>query len=364
VPSPAMTNARVTYFNECWLLLGFLAGLVLAGAGCDVYDPALYRALDAGATTPDGGAAALAVSDRCEQKVPLVRSSAAPFAVDTSKLGADYRAFAACAGGELPGNEGFVAIDMAAGERWHVHVSPALGSQADPAIYILPACDERTCQARSALDQCGAGQAEHMSFVAPRSAQFLLGIDSRQAGGGRFDVLVVRPTCGNGGMPEHAESCDDGNTVSGDGCDARCRSELAGATAAEVEPNDDAPGANVLLPAPAAAGPAAITVSGRLGGGCDVDVFAVSVPAGGAIRAEVQGRAGRCADGNPPVRLTLLGAEGDVELGAGAPAAGNACARIDERHAFARDLPAGTYYLRASADLPAAFEYQLRVERP
>ena len=45
-----------------------------------------------------------------------------------------------------------------------------------------------------------------------------------------FDALVVHPVavaaCGDGVLDEHhGEQCDDGNTVSGDGCDLECQNE-------------------------------------------------------------------------------------------------------------------------------------------
>jgi cysteine-rich repeat protein len=39
-------------------------------------------------------------------------------------------------------------------------------------------------------------------------------------------VVCPESTCGNG-MQEHAEQCDDGNTVAGDGCSASCQDEAS-----------------------------------------------------------------------------------------------------------------------------------------
>ncbi|MBK8252007.1 MAG: DUF4215 domain-containing protein [Polyangiaceae bacterium] len=41
-------------------------------------------------------------------------------------------------------------------------------------------------------------------------------------------TVTILSTCGNGGAPEPTEACDDGNTTSGDGCDANCTVSVCG----------------------------------------------------------------------------------------------------------------------------------------
>jgi cysteine-rich repeat protein len=326
-----------------------LAGVVVAlavthaGFACDVFDASLYQSQ-----------VILPISDRCEQDVPVIGSSGTPFFIDTAGMAADYHDFAGCARRELPGNDGFVRIETNPGEKWHVHVEP-LERGLDPAIYVLPNCDVRSCLTRATNDGCGTDKAEHLSFVSATGGAYLVGVDSRLPGGGRFSVIVTQPICGNGGQPEHSEACDDGNTVSGDRCDSQCRVELMGTTVTEDESNEMPSEANVLLDGPLT------TINGTIGNHCgDVDVFAVQVGPAGEVRAQLLSRAGSCA--GAPTRLTLLAPDGVLEIGTVA-SEGDVGPTIDQRHAFARGLAAGVYYVRASSLAADPFEYQLKLER-
>jgi cysteine-rich repeat protein len=323
------------------VLLTCLA-VVLANGGCKVFDESLL-------TEPVAGAPV----DRCDSTVPIVGSSAAAFFVDTSVLTSNYRAFAGCVGHELPGNDGFFSIVMKRDERWHVHVT-AEEMSLDPAVYILPACDERSCEPGHGLDVCGAGGAEHLSFVAPNDGTFLVGLDSRTPGGGRFSVTVVKPTCGNG-TREHSETCEDGNTEGGDGCDKSCRKELT-ATAVEAEPNDDPPGPNILLMPDASP---AVTVSAKFAtGSCDVDVYAVPVPANGGLRTRVMSATN--ARGCAAVEMTLVSPNGKTVLRSGTTGA-DGCQSIDFPPEAGR--AAAEYFVRVTTKETASFDYILRVER-
>jgi cysteine-rich repeat protein len=291
------------------------------------------------------------LADRCERDVPAVASSESRFFIDTSAMTGDYHDFTGCARRDLPGNDGFVKIDTRPGDKWHVHVEP-LEPGLDPAIYLLPSCDVRACDSRAANDACGAGRAEHLSFTA-RGGTYFVGLDSRLPGGGRFSVIVTHPICGNG-IREHSEYCDDGNTNSGDGCDSLCRGELVGSSVTEKESNEMPLEANVVTSP-------SMNINGRIGNHCgDIDVFAMEVPEGGTIAAQLLSRAGACA--GAPVRLTLLGPDGQTELGS-VSAQGETCPAIGDENAFARGLPAGTYYVQATSLAADPFEYQLKVER-
>jgi cysteine-rich repeat protein len=315
-------------------------GIAQAAGACDVFDPSLFQMR-----------MAVTLSDRCERDVPLIASSETRFFIDTAGMAGDYHDFTGCARRDLPGNDGFVKINTEAGEKWHVHVEP-LEASLDPAIYLLPSCDVRTCETRAANDACGAGRAEHLSFIS-RGGSYFVGVDSRLAGGGPFSIIVTRPICGNGER-EHSESCDDGNTLSGDNCDSSCRSELFGASVTEKESNEMPQEANVLTSAP-------MTINGKIGDHCgDVDVFAVAVAEGGAIQAQLLSRTGNCA--SAPTRLALIGPDGQTELGS-VSSLGDVCPAIGAMQPFARALPAGTYYVHASSLAADAFDYQLKLER-
>jgi cysteine-rich repeat protein len=318
--------------------------LGVALVGCDVFDPSLYQ-----------NRTSITLADRCDQDVPLVPSSETRFYVDTTKMSADYHEFGTgnCLPRDLPGNDGFVKIMTNPGEKWHVHVDP-LKPELDPAVYFLPACDILKCTSRTIKDGCGAGKAEHLSFLATEKSYYV-GIDSKLAGGGAFSVIVTHPICGNSTL-EHSEACDDGNTDSGDGCDSSCRKELmGGAVVTENESNEMPAEANVLMTVP-------MTINGRIGDHCgDVDVFAIKVPEGGAMQASLVSRAGSC-DGSP-VRLILIAPDGYNEM-VSTSATGAACPAITAQMPTARTLSAGVYYLQVSSLSTDPFEYQLKVEKP
>ena len=91
----------------------------------------------------------------------------------------------------------------------------------------------------------------------------------------RVELLAVLPECGNG-EKQHSEACEDGNVVAGDGCDPFCRFELDASERAELEPNDDLSGGNVLA-IEAAGSP--FVARGRLEGLCDPEVFSFELTA-------------------------------------------------------------------------------------
>jgi cysteine-rich repeat protein len=316
-------------------------GVTQVVGACDVFDPGLYQMRST-----------VSLSDRCERDVPQVASSETNFFIDTAGMAGDYHDFTGCARRDLPGNDGFVKIDTLAGEKWHVHVEP-LEAGLDPAIYLLPSCDVRTCESRAANDACGTGRAEHLSFVS-RGGSYFVGIDSRLPGGGPFSIIVTKPICGDG-QRQHSEACDDGNTTSGDDCDALCRSELLGTgSVTEEESNEMPQEANVIMTAP-------MTINGKIGNHCgDVDVFAITIPEGGAILAQLLSRSGTC--GSAPTRLALVAPDGQTELG-GVSSQGETCPAIGLQQAFARGLAAGTYYVQATSLAADPFDYQLKVER-
>ena len=139
---------------------------------------------------------------------------------------------------------------------------------------------------------------------------------------------MLHPICGNGGLPEHSETCDDGNTMAGDGCDSRCRAELRAPVATETEPNDEASNANMVQLNPMTGG--VLTVRAALGGRCDFDEFGLTVPANGSIRATVlDGTGSPCPAMFPTFHISVLGADGMTNLGTIAPATGTSCPQID-----------------------------------
>jgi len=337
-------------------LLVPLLGAGLALTGCNVFDPALYMNVPMpDAAAPDTGAPS-AVSDRCEQAMPVTGASSMAFEIDTSTYKGDYSELVACTGHDLPGNDAFVAVPMVGGEKWHVHVNPSpMTPTFDPAVYVLASCDERACSRMTAIDECGPSKSEHLSFVAPQTGTYYIALDSAGAAG-IATMQIFRPTCGNM-MIEHSETCDDGNTTSGDGCDSLCRKELSAAAVTEVEPNDDPRAANVLaLPTH----PGSMAASGVLATRCDHDMYSITVAQIGTVRATIGPTTMPCAAEGGAISLTLVGSDGQTAVPGVTTMLNSDCPTIE-----GKDLAPGEYFLvlkRSAGDM--SWPYQMMVEGP
>lgn len=344
------------------VLQSLALALVLGAPGCFVFDESLYLERDAGEETPDAGSPGLALADTCSGEVPVATFEGGATswlrAFDTRGMRDDHSNLS-CTGRPAPGPDGFFAIDMQAGERWHIHVRRR-SEGADPVLFVLRGnCDERSCDRPNGLDACRVDSDEHLSLVASSTGRYFVGIDSSNAEGFAGSIEVFRPLCGNG-TQEHGESCEPGvdPTLT---CNEECRVVLSGA-AQEHEVNDDARMANELD-----VSGGAMSVGGRIGALCELDVFAVDVPAGGAsIRASLRTAGGAdCPPGTPAAALQLVGADGIVVLGEGTARGTSVCPSIDDTDTFATDLPAGRHHLRVYAlndEVARAFDYSLRVE--
>ena len=342
-PSPANAVLRCSEDKKC------PSGYTCAG------DVLCYRRGEA----PDL-AMVLNAYDKCSASLPVHASSGDTFAVDTTNFTDDFGQLMGCTPRNQPGNDGFFALDMNAKERWHFHIRIPMGSaDADPSVYVLPNCDDRACKRIASADECGPGYDEHLTFVPDTAGRYIVAVDSPAPGGAAWAVLAIHPVCGNM-TKEHSESCDDGNTNSGDGCSAMCATELADGQM-EVEPNDDAVGANPLA-IPGITG--AITVKGQLRNGCDPDMFVVQVPANGSVAAAITDNDGNgCASG-AQLQLHFVGSDGFTLLGMGA-ASPPPCPAIGSNAKFAQMLPQGIYYLRVqqvSRDKSAPVNYRVKVE--
>lgn len=329
------------------------AALACVLAGCDMFDPALYQK-----------AQSLEVaSDACiESAVPLLQPSAGlvPMALDGMS---DNWQVPNCGTAAALGNDSFFAVDLEAGRKLHVHVN-ALDA-IDPVVYIVDSCDERVCQPLNAASHCPGGK-EHLSFIAPRTDRYFVGVDSLDPGGGLVEVLAITPQCGDGAK-EHGEPCEDGNSARGDGCDAACRNEIAANDRAELEPNDDLATGNVLVSLGEAA---SFRVRGTLEGPCDPEVFSFDVPfhanvVVGLLDAEGIGCA---APGAVAVELVLY--QGFVEI-ARAVSDAQGCVGLPvmplEARVEAGALPeaASTYHVQVrmlTTDEPIPLGYTLAVE--
>ena len=313
---------------------------------CDLFPKAL---LDGGG---GDGSVSVPLSETCVGDVPMVTDgTSATF--DLSSYVDDVSAVAGCTGMSTPGADGFFGVEMATDEKWHFHVRNTAASGFDPAIYVLDtACDARRCGPTDGIDRCAGDRDEHLTFVAPRAGTYFVGLDSKEAGGGTYELLVVRPVCGDGEL-EHSETCDDENTEPGDGCDERCRFELSTSERSEEEPNDDFTGAN-LVP------PSGLDVDGQLSSECDVDLFVIDVPESGALDVDVLGVGGVvCTDPAPSLDLRLWNADATTVRAVGAVEDGNACPVLR-----ATGLTAGEHIVSIATSDERPVSYVLRFALP
>jgi cysteine-rich repeat protein len=96
----------------------------------------------------------------------------------------------------------------------------------------------------SCSDVGAVAGAETISFGVSANTPYYIFIDGYAGSDGVFtlDVLVETAFCGNG-IAESPEQCDDGNSVSGDGCSPSCMLEPGGIV-------DDCPGSTFVLSGP------------------------------------------------------------------------------------------------------------------
>ncbi len=162
-----------------------------------------------------------------------------------------------------------------------------------------------------------------------------------------FNVNLLAPSCGDG-YPSGAETCDDGNTVGGDGCSATCAFE----NVAEVEPNETVATATPFIES----GATSATILGVLDRSGDRDVYRIVVPQGYHVFAEVVGTDGGCPVDSDLRLLNSSGSERTYDSANGP----EGCGRISPGfNASARGLTAGTYYLEVRSALVSNQTYVL-----
>ena len=304
-----------------------------------------------GDTSMEDTGEVFALNDRCGQPTPLLRvSTEGQIKVDTRMLA---NRISDCNGRPAPGNDGFVAIDVTAGERWHFHVVPdptVSGQDRDPFLYLLPqSCFAAACVNFS--NTCTGAGDEHFAFEALNTETVYLGIDDVNPGGGQYEINAIRLDCGDG-VSAHGESCD------GDANCMNCRKVLSGATPNEAPPNDNTIEANMItFPASNM-----LTLTGSIGddGSCTYpDVFQFTVVnAGSDLNVDFLKSDGFACDSGTltPFRLVLRQLDGTIVAMGMDSAAG--CEQL-----IVPDLPAATYFL--SIELPTAItstSYRMRMQ--
>jgi cysteine-rich repeat protein len=168
------------------------------------------------------------------------------------------------------------------------------------------------------------------------------------------NISATSIVCGNG-VREGAEACDDGNTVNNDGCVADCSAiepnyvcaapgQPCAPVTPETEPNNTcaAPNAGSPFTLPA-------TFSGLINAANDFDFYAIDLPAGANLHAEVTDAAGVDCPAdlyleiyNVPACTTPSASNDDAGLGL--------CPLLDSATSTSvSNLPAGTYYVKVRA---------------
>ncbi|HVJ18094.1 MAG TPA: PPC domain-containing protein [Polyangiaceae bacterium] len=308
---------------------------VALGASCNVFDESKIPTEDATTTLSLG-------EDCLGSDIPTFESLNEFRDIDTSELRNDHSSLSCV--GRADGNDGFFKVAMTAGKKWHFHVKVTQGTEADPAVYVLDSgCQDSVCQRGWGLNECVVGQDEHFSFFPPRDGTYLVAVDTITDGGEPMQILAVEPECGNGNK-EHSETCD-----STEGCDENCRQVLP-AGEVEVEPNDEPrANANVLT----FDGDTA-RATGQIGGKCDFDSFAVTVPADGTINATLTSGCGL------DLSLQLVRPDGLTPLGDAVATSAGDCPTISRAN-----LAADTYFVRLTTqreDEPMGVDYELEVQ--
>ncbi len=322
------------------------------GGGTDGFVPGSDTGVDGGADT--GG-----LAEACggpDGDYLILRDSHEPFVVRTSSL---VNNISTCGTGAAPGNDGYIAVEVTAGDLWHFHVVPdpaTPGQDRDPFLYLVQgsggSCDTRGCQHSS--DACTGGGDEHFAFVAPADGIWFLGIDDANPGGGAYQLSAFRLQCGDG-MTVHGEACDGPAT-----CNSACQEILSETRPGEIEANDNPIEAN-FIEVPAAN---EVTVSGNIGGGtCTYpDVYNVRIDDTGAdLSVSILKTDGTPCDNATltPFDIVLRNTAGEVRAGPMTdPVTG--CAEL-----VVADLSAAAYFLYLEHDEPIedrVVAYQLHIE--
>ncbi len=349
-----------------------LACFTVLLASCSLADPDLFRALEGdggmvdtgtedapmvdapGEDTggEDAGPTGVAV-DRCgDDDVMVLVDSTPDIEIDTTSLTNRTGSLPGCGNLQVPGNEGFLAVQVGAGEEWHFHLRPEdTTAELNPTLYLLnESCSATMCAENLLANFCDGTGDEHFAFTFSTPGTWYIGIDDTNAGGGRYLLDAIRPVCGDD-TPEHGEACDGG-----DGCGTDCRFMLTNESTRERGFNFNFKEANrIMLPSP----DNRLIIQGDIGGfaGCAYpDVYAIDVPAGGTLRVEQRNSDGDACTGSGAAEIDLSIRDASNNIRA-TSSSENGCAVAEETFASA-----GLFFIvmeDARLDTDSALPYQL-----
>lgn len=297
-----------------------------------------------------------AATDDCSNGSTLSDSSGEERTISLDGLSNAAANLGSCLATNIDGPEAFIQFRaVSAGERWRISAVPE-DSTTDVVLHVSPSCDTSSCNAMQ--DRCGAGLEEATTYLTPNPGTFGVGIDTTEAGmGGNVRVLLQTAICGDG-QKQAGEGCDDGNTIETDFCTSDCLQVIktGGFSELEVEANDSFSDANIIsLDDLSTEGTFEVAgtafAQGRLGGLCDVDFFAVQVPAAHDLAVTMLATDDSPCDAATPAGLTMtLFNPTQLERGPPVVAAAGTCPALDPTmQTFAANLPAGTYFVSVSA---------------
>lgn len=275
------------------ILTSFLLGFGFILAGCSLADESLLDQFrDGGATGSDGGTDAgpnPGAVDQCgASDVRILTNSEEDIAIDTRPLFNRVSGFASC-GEQTPGRDGFLGVQVQAGEYWHFHLRVNTAEDPDPSnrnpiLYLLDdSCNVTVCNNDVLANFCSEEQDEHFGIRFRNSGLFYIGIDDGNAGGGAYLLDALRPVC-DSTQREHGEACDGEANCSND-----CLSILDENNRAEQGFNFNFFEANLI--SLGSSGTGSIEIQGSIGGfqGCAYpDVYAIDVPAARALHVETE----------------------------------------------------------------------------
>ncbi len=291
------------------LALGALSVALGAFGSCRLFDESLIT---------DGPSNWSAVADRCPVPDSNLLNSGVRRHEGTVALNSLADDMQAC--GKLigfDGPDGVIGVSLAAGEKLNItaNLRNASSVPIDIGVYLMGACNPANCVKR--VDRCPAGRGETLDFVTDKPGNYYIGFDSKAYDKTTLqplvDVRVTFPRCGDG-VVDNGETCDaPGSETCTSDCLARLLPSDLGVP--EVEPNNDYPTANHVAVSPGKP----FFVSGNIGGGCDLDFFAVDVPEGGYFlhATMLTGTGAECPAGTPPMVLEFAQLNGSLELGDG-----------------------------------------------
>ncbi len=170
--------------------------------------------------------------------------------------------------------------------------------------------------------------------------------------------VTVVSQCGDGTTTSPFEACDDGNLVNGDGCSASCTIE----SQPETEPNNTCATASGPFAVPATTN--GVLVGGAITPAGDIDWYSFTLPSRADVRIETFDANGPTTCASIDTVIQAFQSDCTTQLGPAKDQGGVAnCSRIDPSvDTYVRQLPAGTYHVRANAfSATATFNYTMQV---